>query len=190
MCPSFYESDATWKEESNDGSEFSHESKGMSLSSKSKNDVSSLNIKNQIVVEIFGENSSLHYEYKEVVDECIAHNEELSSCVKRCHAVVCDCNKHVSNSRHASDSNDGIPTPIDKLEHDWWSLHFNYVNEDNAKNVDLYSTCLIGEVDDVSSCNGNSDFSSSYAESTHDANIESGSKVFSNPLYDEDIDMD
>ena len=39
--PSSYESDATWEEESNDESEFSHESEGMVSISKSKNDVSS-----------------------------------------------------------------------------------------------------------------------------------------------------
>lgn len=45
-------------------------------------------------------------------------------------------------------------------------------------------------MDDVSSCNGNSDFSSSYVECTHDVNVENGFKMFDNLLYDEDIDMD
>ena len=41
ICPSSYESNATWEEESNDGSEFSYSSKGMALSSKSKSNISS-----------------------------------------------------------------------------------------------------------------------------------------------------
>ena len=58
----------------------------------------------------------------------------------------------------------------------------------NASNIDVYSTCLIGEVDIVSSCN-DSNLSSSHAKSIHDNNIENGFKVFTNPLYDENFDV-
>ena len=80
--------------------------------------------------------------------------------------------------------------PKDEFKYDWWSFHFNHIDEDNAKNTDLYFACLNGEVDDVSSCDGNYDFISSYVESTHDIDIENGFKVFDNMFYYEVVDVD
>ena len=65
----------------------------------------------------------------------------------------------------------------------------NHLWEENASNIDLYSTCFIDEVNDVSSCD-DSNLSSSYAESVHDNDVRNGFKVFTNPLCGEELDVD
>ena len=128
----------------------------------------------------------MHYEDKKLVQECVPYSEELPSFAIECHEIVSDLNhQHVSISKHASDVDYGIPVLNNESKHDWWSFHFNHIDEENAKNIDLYSTCSTREVDDVSSCDGNSDFCSLYAESRHDVDIKYGFKVFDKPLYDE-----
>ena len=58
----------------------------------------------------------------------------------------------------------------------------NHLSEDDVSNIDLYSTCLVDEVDVVSSTNDDDDsiFSSSHAKSFHDNNVGNGFKFFTN----------
>ena len=55
--------------------------------------------------------------------------------------------------------------------------------------MDLYSTCFVDGVNSLSSCD-ETDFSSSHAESVHDNDVGNDFKVFTNPLYGEDFDVD
>ena len=71
----------------------------------------------------------------------------------------------------------------------WFARHLNRIHKDNATNIVLFSTCFIDGVDGVSSCD-DSDFSSSHAESAHDSDVRNGLKVFTNPLYGEEFDVD
>lgn len=135
---------------------------------------------NQFEVENFEEELSTQYEDKEIV-----YKDELPSCVDECHEAACSCNQ-----QYISDFKTNASTPIDKLKNDWWSSHMNHLSEDNASNIDLYSTCLIDEMDVVSSCIDDSKFSSSHSESIHDSDVRNGFKVFTNLLYGEEFDVD
>lgn len=84
ICSSSCESDASWEEESNDGSECSYVSKGMSSISKSESEFPFQNCVNQLKIEICEEELSTQYEDKEVVSK-----DELISCVDECLEDVC-----------------------------------------------------------------------------------------------------
>ena len=68
--PSSYESDATWEEESDDESEFSHDSEGMVsyLESKNDNAYQLLHVTNQFGYEDFQNDFSSKLKDKEMVD--------------------------------------------------------------------------------------------------------------------------
>ena len=70
-----------------------------------------------------------------------------------------------------------------------FTRHLNHLDEDNESNVDLYPTCFIDEVDGVPSCDDYDSFSS-YTKSVHDNDVRNYFKDFTNPLYDEEFDVD
>ena len=111
----------------------------------------------------------------------------MPSCVDECHEIVCNY-----NNQHISNSTVTTTTPSDKIRDDWWASHLNHLSEDDVSNIDLYFTCLVDEVDVMSSNNDDddSDFSSSHVESFHDNDVGNDFKVFTNPLYGEDFNVD
>ena len=62
-----------------------------------------------------------------------------------------------SNHQHISNSIVTATTPSDKIRDDWWASHLNHLSEENVSNIDLYSTCLVDEVDVMSSSNDDDD---------------------------------
>ena len=121
--------------------------------SESKNDVSFQYSRDQLVDDRDDESLSLYHEDKEIVQDYVTYNDELPSCALECHEVVSKFNYY-----YASDVIDGIQKLSGELKCDWLSFHFNHIDEDIVENIDLHFASLIGEVDNVSSCDGNSNF--------------------------------
>ena len=175
-----YESNINWEEESNDERNIYCLNEGMALSPKSENEIPALNSMNRHVIESFEEELSTQYEDKEII-----YNNELASSVDECHEATCSCNQ-----QYISDFKINASTPIDKIRDDWWSIITDHLRQENSSNIDLYSTCFIDDVDDVSSCIDDSRFSSSHVKSFHDSDIRNSFMIFANPFYGEELYVD
>ena len=68
-----------------------------------------------------------------------------------------------------------------------WSIRNGYPKKDNEENVIMDTICLVGEIECESS---NSSNFSSYIEGLHDDEMGSEFKMYTNALYDEDINDD
>lgn len=53
-------------------------------------------------------------------------------------------------------SNGKVATYSDEFKDDSWSFHIGYLEQENEKDIDMSDICLIGEVNNKSSCS--SDF--------------------------------
>lgn len=171
------ESDANWEEESNDGSEYSYERKGMSSFSKPKSEVPFQSYTSQVDAESCEDDLSIQYEEKEII-----HNDKLPNCVDECLEDICSSNQQCTN-----DSEVNVSAPFGKINDNWYARHLNYLHEDNDRNFDLYSICFVDGVDVESSYS--SDFSS-HAEILHEDEMGSELKVYTNTLHNEDCDDD
>lgn len=176
-CSSTCESDANWEEESNDGSEYSNVSKGMSSISKSESEGPVQSYTGQLDVESC-EELSTQYEDKEIV-----YKDRLPNFVDECLENECNDNQHTNDSKV-----DAL-APIGKINNDRIIRHLNHLHDDNENNFDSYYACFVNEVNDVS-LNDDSDSPSSHDQSVLDSGVRSGFKVYTNALYGEDPDDD
>ena len=163
------------EKESNDQSEFSHESEGMTSSSKSKNDnaYQLLHFTNQFGDdEGFQNDLSSNFEDKEMVDQFDADNkfehEFLSERLSK--GFILD-NEVAAYGNGFSDVS--------------CFARSGHPKHGNENDVDIDATCVIDEEEIRSSCN--SDFTS-YAASFYDNELGSGFKVYDNLLYDDNVD--
>lgn len=90
---SSYESDVNWEEESNDRSEYSYVSKGISSISKFESEVPFQSYVNQLEVGKCEEELSTPYEDKRII-----YKDRLPNCVDECLKDACSDNQQTNNS--------------------------------------------------------------------------------------------
>lgn len=116
-------------------------------------------------------------------DKQIIYKDGLHNCVDECLENKCSSNKHTNDPKI------NALVPIGKIDDNRFTRHLNHLKGDNESNFDSYYACFIDGVNDVSS-NDDSDSSSSHDESVLENGVRSGFKVYTNALYDEDLDDD
>ena len=131
--PSSYESDATWEEESDDESEFFHESEGMVSCLKSKNDNASqfLYYTNQFGYEDFESDLSSRFEDKEMVDQIDANEFEHEVLSERVSKGFTSDNEVVAYGKRFSDES--------------WSIYSGHPKQGNEDDAIIDTICALGE---------------------------------------------
>lgn len=148
----------------------------MSIISKFESNVPLLSYTSHLEFEICEERLSTQCE-----DKGFICKNGFPNCVEEC------LEDASSDNQHTSDSKINYSAPIGNINIDLFARHLSYLDEENDNRIDLISICSIDGVDVESSYS--SDFSS-HANNLHKNEMGSGFKVYTNALYDEDLDDD